>query len=1802
MSKLYDKYIQETNNKTSSSSPLYNKFLQSKVKAGGNLYNQYLERKKTGTVQNTDKKKGGIVAPVEQPKTSILGAAKKKVVDFMSGESNFTSTDYDKAPGYKPNLFKDTAREILSGENIPFGIGQLIKSARTEPETWDNVTASDVLTGLTETGKGLVKYPASVVSNFAGVPIKFDIPGLGEVTNRQFNAAQRIKNGEDPTVVTIEEGAGGILDTLFLVGMLYKVAGPRSETIAKTTISKDSGITFKGPETGRLYTDPVVTKPVSPQMMSKIPSEQMTGTYDPKLPTFFRMSGKGTTGNITGEIVQIKPSYIETFWNKLKGDFSQVPPEQVNVLTGKTTTMKALETTKAQPANTTKMKVADIAQEQFYPTQGKSLPLSDSEIATVLKDNPGLDVAMKNGTAPPIPVKLIDGKYVPYGDGATRYMAAKALGLENINVIKVGETPATVPAPVTPVTQPPAIPRATVPVVPPVVQAPVSVVNESAPQIATEPKTLYHGTTAEFDNFDITKTGSNTGYDNAKFGVFFLDNPEQALKFAQENGATGGKARVINASVDIKNPLDLTIEGIFSKEAQAPTVVKLLGGEDMSPKDALEYINENIGLGELGDLNDGLYGDIKNKKIMQDAGFDGIISSFGKDANGGVIKEYVAFSPEQIKTTPSTKVRGMTLQPTPNVENTKPLVNKTDIKNIIAGSEEFKANPTLTVDEDLNLTFDGAKTRFKIKASALGLDTTKVTPGDKITVDVPSLKAKGAPQQMRVMKGGQVFASQASPQGRKTITKIMEHINSNPDKPQEVPIDFKISDRAKEILKEFGITNAERSIPNRYLGLYKTGIKKVRVQSLYDITTVVHEAIHAIDDKIDFTKGLIDSTGRGESVRKRLTDIYEALYPGGKRTHTLKKRLTEGLAVLFENYFYDPISTSKTYPDLVNQFIKPTGTYYDPLFTKLLDRMNTLVEDYAKLSPEDKINTRIRTGDEIVRRDSGFSVAQRLVFEVFNRFEPFVRYSKIAGVSETWDDPIVQAFNLMNKNAIVANWVKGGSTPILLRNGNFRIEKGDVSNIWKLVDGKKKQWRVYLIARRVVETNNKINALKNEPIQDAKEIKRLEDIVIADDLSLADAQVVVKQYANVFSEAEKLYDGINKRLVDFAYENNLIDKDTADLYKSEKGYTSFKRFIDDDITSVGTMKTSSRSKVTGFKERTGSQLDIIDPMYSLVMNINEIIGKSLENTLWYKTYKLSLIKPEIGQRFEQIEARTSIDAKGNISFPQEKDPNIIRVFVDGKRKFFIAAPEFLSVAKTLRPKEFDAFVKLLRLPASTFTRLTTSANPVFAISNITVDQFSATMQTKTGFKPVVDPIMGLIDYIKSDDGMNTYLLLGGKRQTLASLYDLSPEDLSHKLLGGETKTEKFTSFFDSGLNILEFPSNTSEIITRLSEYKRAVAGGDSMSVAMYKASEVTVPFQLFGNMGGRFGQEVIKSIPYLNAAVEVIYKFGRSARDNPRRVGTMVAGLLATALTTAIIIMKYASEEQKRLLADQPVRNLSRYIYIPLPGGKSLGRIRIPEQIGALTGTVYLYVTSAYGKNKATFGDYVDSVTSAIPDQLNILSPKKMVLSYLPQAIKPSILTSSNSKTYPEVAPIVPQYVVDKSPSEQYNNYTSGVAKTMGGLLNMSPMLIDFWIKEQFGVVGGMLLGKFPQNPIKIQEKEFVMSGRSYNNFYDTLNSINMERAEMQKNKEVYTTEEIEKINVNNKIYNNVSGVLKDIREINTNQDIPEDIRGGAYDLLILLERSNINSVTDDVIGEVSDKIVDLKIKVNEFKFENNIN
>lgn len=163
---------------------------------------------------------------------------------------------------------------------------------------------------------------------------------------------------------------------------------------------------------------------------------------------------------------------------------------------------------------------------------------------------------------------------------------------------------------------------------------------------------LYHGTLEQFDSFDITKAWENTEYDNAKRGIFFSDSPQNSKDFLEvANPWDKRPQRIIEAKVNIKKPLDLTLQGMLNKPEVARLVLEILWYDEpiTSDQEALDVLDDNTDLWSIEELFEWIYSDINNKKIIQDAWYDGIVAQMGKDDKWNIMYEYVAFNPEQIK-------------------------------------------------------------------------------------------------------------------------------------------------------------------------------------------------------------------------------------------------------------------------------------------------------------------------------------------------------------------------------------------------------------------------------------------------------------------------------------------------------------------------------------------------------------------------------------------------------------------------------------------------------------------------------------------------------------------------------------------------------------------------------------------------------------------------------------------------------------------------------------------------------------------------------------------------------------------------------------------------------------------------------------------------------------------------------------------------------------------------------------------------------------------------------------------------
>lgn len=129
---------------------------------------------------------------------------------------------------------------------------------------------------------------------------------------------------------------------------------------------------------------------------------------------------------------------------------------------------------------------------------------------------------------------------------------------------------------------------------------------------------------------------------------------------------------------------------------------------------------------------------------------------------------------------PPQVIRTMVYQPSTGLHNVpvgyaRPKIGKAEFRTFVQNSDEFKANPILTVNENKDLVYNGEKFHFVLHPDQLQISTANLNPGDVVTVDVNKLG--GREQQMRIRNNkGEVMGynpkTETAPEGEIKIPDV----------------------------------------------------------------------------------------------------------------------------------------------------------------------------------------------------------------------------------------------------------------------------------------------------------------------------------------------------------------------------------------------------------------------------------------------------------------------------------------------------------------------------------------------------------------------------------------------------------------------------------------------------------------------------------------------------------------------------------------------------------------------------------------------------------------------------------------------------------------------------------------------------------------------------------------------------------------------------------------------------------------------------------------------------------------------
>ena len=572
--------------------------------------------------------------------------------------------------------------------------------------------------------------------------------------------------------------------------------------------------------------------------------------------------------------------------------------------------------------------------------------------------------------------------------------------------------------------------------------------------------------------------------------------------------------------------------------------------------------------------------------------------------------------------------------------------------------------------------------------------------------------------------------------------------------------------------------------------------------------------------------------------------------------------------------------------------------------------------------------------------------------------------------------------------------------------------------------------------------------------------------------------------------------------------------------------------------------------------------------------------------------------------------------------------------------------------------------KILSETAKIFRYGTTILNPKFVVNNISSDTQQAATNAKGKFIPYADSVKGLADVIiargmnipknlydklpkatleklnnsEYKNKVQRYYALfkqsgasGGTRtslytsrnQTSKMMADLLNSD--YKELG--LKKNKFKSVVDT----LSIPSELSEEATRFGVFKKNLEymqNKDSKDFinnlidSAYNTRNATQDF----STGGRTIKKYSSYIPYLSAKIgsiensRIIYKqlVGESAKKYKKQysndllrgipeeeakqkatkkiVDTIKKKVLMTALFTSVGFLlhklyknneEYDEINQQKKYNNYYIKIGDSWVKVKKAQGEERFWINLGEYLADLTS----------GKLK---GNEISSLGDTIGNSIQDTGFSEDLSGFLPPLLSTLFEIGANYDFY-YGNKIVPEYMKESyEPKDWYDENTSGLSKLIGQTFNVSPMYIDYFVKNGFGTTF-YDLWKTPDNLLGLTNKyassaktsggAFTVnpysSSTSLNELYDRYNELK------QKNGSGTLSEDEEKE------YKQISDAKESITDINKQiKEIKRDLTLSSSEKekqILELQKQRTDTARNAIGKELIDNNNEEKIESSKF-------
>lgn len=577
---------------------------------------------------------------------------------------------------------------------------------------------------------------------------------------------------------------------------------------------------------------------------------------------------------------------------------------------------------------------------------------------------------------------------------------------------------------------------------------------------------------------------------------------------------------------------------------------------------------------------------------------------------------------------------------------------------------------------------------------------------------------------------------------------------------------------------------------------------------------------------------------------------------------------------------------------------------------------------------------------------------------------------------------------------------------------------------------------------------------------------------------------------------------------------------------------------------------------SGVKKAKGGHSETIPIEDAMMEQVQQMVKTTRKNDLYLNLIDTLKSDPEQLKTFGVVVDKKPMQSLDIDDFMTETEQNALKQ-INSKLYTISAMENGQKVTAYINKDIADALGKLDNVVGSDYMRAfmkagktitnplkagITGYNPIFAVSNMARDIPTAIIQSEYGVATTTKNMFNAIYQMATNGEMwQRYQALGGKsagyinaHRGFERSFNMSKNPIRNVWEGMKTVLGAF--------------GEATESIPRLAEFISSMEKHGDLNRALNEAAEVTVNFSRAG--------EVTKVLDgwtlYLNAAVQGIDKFVRTAKAHPARTAARSIGVVGVPYALLM-----AANWNNPHYQDLNERTKQNYFCIPnLLGefdeeGNPKTFIKIP--LNREYGTIFassLDVVADYMSGKADpFKGYGETIKN------NFLPPNPLT----DNVLAPLLINLPQNKDFAGRS-IVPTSLENVSPQLQYDYSTSGLAKGIANVANnlnlpsetlKSPMKVDYLLDSFGGYLGEV--GQAVTDPqlqgLKERAKGATIdpfinrftadprfSSGVVSDFYD-----DKEKAEREYNDEKILTGEKGEAYIKNKTYNAIQKELSDL-------------------------------------------------------------